>query len=143
MGQLRSGPMLGYNTMKEVVIWLQTVKPQKLILRFKEINGNNWEETIGESSVITANTAHLVASNLEPGTKYEYQIFIEGEKVFQSEFTTQVLWQHRTDPPDFSFAVGSCAYINQEKYDRPGQPYGGSYEIFETIASQKLILCFG
>ena len=35
------------------------------------------------------------------------------------------------DPPDLKIALGSCAFINEEKYDRPGDPYGGNYEIFE------------
>jgi alkaline phosphatase D len=41
------------------------------------------------------------------------------------------LW--RGDAPDFSFATGSCAYINEKKYDRPGDGYGGEYQIFENI----------
>ena len=49
--------------------------------------------------------------------------------------TTQVLWDYRMDPPPFSFVTGSCAYINEAKYDRPGKPYGGGYEIFESMAA--------
>ena len=33
---------------------------------------------------------------------------------------TQVLWDYRMDPPPFSFVTGSCAYINEAQYDRPG-----------------------
>ena len=39
--------------------------------------------------------------------------------------------------PDFRFVIGSCAYINDPPYDRPGEPYGGEYEIFEQIAAQR------
>ena len=39
------------------------------------------------------------------------------------------------DPPAFSFVTGSCAFINEAKYDRPGKPYGGGYEIFESMAA--------
>ncbi|MGB1636943.1 MAG: alkaline phosphatase D family protein, partial [Flavobacteriales bacterium] len=42
----------------------------------------------------------------------------------------------RTDPPAFKFVTGSCAYINEEAYDRPGRPYGGGYEIFESMAEE-------
>jgi alkaline phosphatase D len=45
------------------------------------------------------------------------------------------MWRFRTDPPDFRAAVGSCAYINDAPYDRPGEPYGGGYQIFRSIAA--------
>jgi alkaline phosphatase D len=47
------------------------------------------------------------------------------------------LWQWRTDPPEFSAAFGSCAYINDEPYDRPGKPYGSDYGIFTAIAEKQ------
>jgi hypothetical protein len=34
-------------------------------------------------------------------------------------------------------ATGSCAYINEAAYDRPGNPYGSEYEIFEAINESK------
>jgi alkaline phosphatase D len=47
------------------------------------------------------------------------------------------LWRWRGAPPDFRFVIGSCAYINDLPYDRPGEPYGGEYGIFEAIAQQR------
>lgn len=44
---------------------------------------------------------------------------------------------YRGDPPEFSVAVGSCAYVNEAYWDRPGKPYGDSLEIFQTIAAQQ------
>ena len=59
------------------------------------------------------------------------QTTVEGTRWFQ----TQVIWQRRADPPDFSLAFGSCAYINDPSVDSTtAPPYGGGYEIFETIA---------
>ena len=49
------------------------------------------------------------------------------------EFQTQELWKWRTDPPDVKFIVGSCSYINEPKFDRPGEPYGSNFEIFKSI----------
>jgi alkaline phosphatase D len=34
-------------------------------------------------------------------------------------------------------AVGSCAYVNEPEYDRPGTPYGAGYEIFTSIHRQR------
>jgi alkaline phosphatase D len=53
------------------------------------------------------------------------------------QFRTPPLWQWRTDPPDFTLLTGSCAYINEEAYDRPGKPYGDGYSIFETMAQMR------
>ncbi len=43
----------------------------------------------------------------------------------------------RTDPPDFSVLTGSCNFENEEAHDRAGTPYGGGYEIFDTLAKQE------
>ena len=41
------------------------------------------------------------------------------------------------DAPDFDFVAGSCFYINEEAYDRPGKPYGGDYQILDAIYRDK------
>ena len=60
-------------------------------------------------------------------------------------FTTQALWQFRNDPPEFSMALGSCTYVNEKPYDRPGRVYGGEYQIFTSIreANPDLMLWLG
>jgi alkaline phosphatase D len=85
-------------------------------------------------------TARLVADAVEPGKKYEYELYINNQKVsrpYPLEFQTQVLWAFRTDPPAIKFAAGSCFYVNDTPYDRPGKPYGSNYEIFTKIYEQK------
>jgi alkaline phosphatase D len=47
------------------------------------------------------------------------------------------MWRFRTDPPAIKFAIGSCAYINDPPFDRPGNPYGSGFEIFKTIAAAR------
>jgi alkaline phosphatase D len=37
----------------------------------------------------------------------------------------------------FSFLTGSCTYINNPEFDRPGKPYGQDSTIFETMAKEK------
>jgi alkaline phosphatase D len=83
--------------------------------------------------------ARFTISNLEPGNTYTYRLRINGEHVerpYPLRFQTQKLWQWRTDPPTFTMALGSCAYINEDVYDRPGAPYGGDYQIFRSIAAK-------
>jgi alkaline phosphatase D len=71
---------------------------------------------------------------------YQYELFINGQPVklsYTLKFQTRKLWQWREDPPDFNFVTGSCTYVNDPPYDRPGKPYGENYEIFTTIYKQQ------
>jgi len=135
---LKSGPMVGYSQMREVALWVQTTKPAKVKIAY-------WEEGKISNKIFTAEiqtekskafTAHLIADNVEPGRKYEYELYINDKLVrrnYPLRFQTQVLWQWRSDPPSFSFVTGSGAYINEPEYDRAGKPYGGEYEIYKNI----------
>ncbi len=134
---LQAGPMPGYSEMREVMLWVQTSKEAEVKIAY-------WEHKSGEkhfTEVVrtrkeTGFTAHLLADEVEPGKEYDYQLYINGKPLrlpYDCSFQTQALWQWRTDPPDFSFAIGSCSYINEEVYDRPGNSYGGDYHIFSSI----------
>jgi hypothetical protein len=101
------------------------------------------------SEVVETNEASdLIArfklSRLEFGTRYDYEIYLDGLRVPLApnpSFQSQAMWRWRTEPPPCRIAIGSCAYINDADYDRPvkagEQPYGGGYEIFQTIARQQ------
>jgi alkaline phosphatase D len=139
---IQAGPMVGYSEMREVMLWVQTKQPSRVQIRYHETTKT--EPIFLTAEVQTerelANTAHLVADQVEPGKKYEYELLVEGRKVtlpYPTTFQTQALWQYRTDPPAFRFAVGSCTYVNEPEVDRPGTPYGGGYEIFTAINAQK------
>ncbi|WP_128543983.1 alkaline phosphatase D family protein [Larkinella soli] len=140
--QLQSGPMLGYSDMREVLIWAQTVKPARVKVQYWEQGAParkfSTEEVL--TSAKTAHTAKLVADRLLPGKRYDYEVFIDGRKApvsYPLTFQSQPLWQWRTDPPAFRFALGSCTYISEEQFDRPGRAYGEGYEIFDAIVRQK------
>jgi alkaline phosphatase D len=80
---------------------------------------------------------YFTVGGLDFNTTYEYKIWINGKATAKAgEFTTKDLWQWRKQPPEFSFLTGSCAYVNQPVYDRPGKPYGGDSSIFETMARE-------
>ena len=84
--------------------------------------------------------AKIKASGLEMGTQYQYCVLINDKLVkrpYPCTFKTFELWQWRKDPPTIEFAIGSCTYISEESHDRPGNPYGGGYEIFKSISEKK------
>lgn len=150
---LQAGPMVGYGTHREVQLWVQTTRPADVQIRY-------WSRTtargdtaspavipdpdtsvtaVQRTTAAEGHIARFTVSALEPGNTYLYRLYLNGQRVqrpYPLRFQTQPLWQWRTDPPTITMAVGSCAYINDPPYDRPGEPYGGDERIFRTIAAK-------
>lgn len=138
---LQSGPMVGYSEMREVLLWVQTAAPARVKFSYADVQQPG--KSVFTSEVLTdtasAFTAKLPADRVEPGHRYRYQLYINGkavERPYPLEFQTQHLWQWREDPPPFKMVVGSCAYVNEPVYDRPGKPYGDAYQVFDSIYRQ-------
>ena len=143
--QLACQPMVGHVGLRDARIWVQTQAPcTASVVCWADSMGNApTEVTVVPERTLSADAAHTAifdVGGLEPGTAYRFQILVNGERAetgFDLElqrFTTQPLWQYRFDPPPFTMALGSCVFINEPKYDRPGKPYGGGYAIFDRIA---------
>ena len=139
--QIKSGPMLGYSEMKEVLVWVQTEKPADVSIQYWE----KGDKTIHKTDPIhtekaTANIARIIADEVTMGKKYEYEVLVNGKKMafeYALEFQTQDLWQYRHDPPAFSFIFGTCNYVNEEGTDRPGRGYGGADEVYAAMHAKK------
>ena len=143
--QMACQPMVGNVGLRDARIWLQTQAPCDAgIVCWADSMGNAPTAVhIADPKPLTrasANTAIFDLGGLAPGTTYRFQVLVDGERAetgFDADlqrFTTQPLWQYRFDPPPFTMAVGSCVFINEPAFDRPGKPYGGGYGIFESIA---------
>lgn len=136
---IQSGPMNGYSEMREALVWVQTTEACEVELVY-------WPDSLPSAKMRSepvntqkseAFTAKLIADAVEPGGRYGYSIYANGENQtpdLNLYFHTQELWQYRRDPPNFTIAAGSCAYINEPEYDRPGRGYGSNYRIFDKIA---------
>lgn len=140
--KLQSGPMLGYSEMRESLLWVQTKEEAKVKFVYwdKESPNKKYETKEVITRENKAFTVKLIADKVLPGKIYEYDLYIDSVKVnrpYPTTFKTPPLWQHRTDPPAFSVAIGSCAYVNEPEFDRPGKPYGGNYEIFTSIHNKR------
>lgn len=140
--EIIAGPMPGHSAMRAVRLWLMTDREASVQVKY-------WPESRPEASAMSqihrsrpgyAHTVEIDLVGLEPGTRYAYTVWLDGEEQpvrYRQQFRTQPLWQWRGDPPDFSFALGSCSHINQPAYDRPNEPYGGDYQIFDAIADKR------
>ena len=135
---INSGPMVGYSTMQEVLLWVQTEETANVHFEYYEINTPKVKFSTDKIETEKKNgyVAKLIADQVVPGKKYKYEVYINNYKIernYAMEFQTQELWKWRTDPPDVKFIIGSCSYINEPKFDRPGKPYGSNFEIFNSI----------
>ncbi|XDD50172.1 alkaline phosphatase [Leptospira sp. WS92.C1] len=139
---LVSGPIVGYSTLKEAMIWIQTDRKSSAILEYSEIL--NPQRTFYSEEIQTKSQtgfiAKLIAAKIEPGKKYRYDLLLDGKKVkakHTQTFQAQSFFTAGQNPPSFSFALGSCAYVNETEFDVPGKPYGGEYFIYNSILSKK------
>ena len=139
---INSGPMVGYSTMQEVLLWVQTEETANVHFEYYEINNPKVKFSTDKIETEKKNgyVAKLIADQVIPGKKYKYEVYINNYKIernYAMEFQTQELWKWRTNPPDVKFIIGSCSYINEPKFDRPGKPYGSNFEIFNSINKKK------
>lgn len=143
-GQARivAGPMLGYSTHTECAIWVQTLNANETSIQYRVLGSNApWQNEVNFNFVTSKNKPQaykFFLSDLEMGKTYEYQILLDGfvQKLpYPLQFKTQELWEWRKPAPDFSFLAGSCLYINDSAYDRPGVPYGKSTDILNAMAN--------
>lgn len=139
---LRSGPMVGYSEMTEVMLWVQTKQKAAVQFRVWPLERPAEKTTTDAISTRAAESfiARIPVSRLTPGTRYGYEVLVDGKvakRPYPLQFQTQTLWQWRTDPPAFTAAIGSCFYINEKAVDRPGNPYGSDEHIVTTIATAK------
>ena len=139
---LQSGPMPAYSTMMESAIFVQTTQAAEVYIEYHDINGNDTKSksSIYQTTAPESFCATIIAAPLEPGHTYTYDVYINGKKEEIDQplrFVSQPLFQWRTDPPNIKFATGSCAFINEVEYDRPGKSYGGGYKIFESIRAKQ------
>lgn len=139
---LQSGPMVGFSDMFETQLWVQTNASAKVQIYYwlKDYPEQKFQTKPITTQKEKAFTAHLIADEVTPGNMYEYQLRIDDQPVsldYPAYFQTQAHWQYRTEPPGFKVALGSCAYVNEPPYDRPGEPYGADYHIFSSIHAQR------
>ena len=129
--------MLGHIGQRNAEIWVHwPIEGETVSLQYSNPKSNGDEISF---SVLKEKKSSnkILLSSLQPNSTYSF--FLKS-KSFQTkiyEFTTQELWQWRKDAPDFSIAFGSCAYVNDTEFDRPGKPYGQSDSIFNVISAMK------
>lgn len=138
--RLHSGPMTGYPAQRSASIWMQTLGPAKISIAYWPVKQPHLQETSREflTSAKEFYTALITLDDLAPGAVYQTEIRLDGQALNSQglQIHTPELWQWRHPAPDFKILTGSCAYINDPKYDRPSKPYGGGYEIYDPMTAE-------
>lgn len=137
-----NGPLTGPPELMEITVWMQCHGPCQTYITYWPTTdpANTQRTTVQASDPERGHAMEFRLGPLLPGTEYRYAVAMNDGRTPPKDtlsFRTQTLWKHRTDPPPFKFAMGSCAYINEPAYDRPGRAYGGHYGIFDAIADQR------
>ena len=124
--------MLGPIDHHTAKIWVQTKASCTLTLQFKAEDAPKWRSQRIQTRKEDYFTYVFTLDSLLPGTDYIYKL---NEGVYS--FRTPVDWTFKQPPPAFTLAAGSCVYINDTPYDRPGKPYGQDPAIFQSIANDR------
>mgnify|MGYP002779673987 CR=1 len=138
--QVISGPMLGPVNLRDASVWVELEPGVKTARLQWSKKGSSVVQYADPAKPLSNrfNTVLFEVGGLEPATTYNYKVIVNGKATTAGgSFTTQDLWQWRKPAPDFSFLTGSCNYVNQPPYDRPGRPYGGDSSIYEPMAREK------
>lgn len=139
---LLSGPMIGYAELHNVLIWLE-VSPEvnSIVINYwvKNTPPINYRKSVYTGPLGNKfNTVRHELYGLDANTEFYYDIMLNNKKIefdYLLSFKTQPLLKNGSEYCEFSFLIGSCAYINDPSVDKPGKPFGQSPEIFETMAN--------
>ncbi len=140
---LHAGPMMGYPASRSGTVWLQTQGPAQVQIAY-HAEGDSARQLTTPVQTLAEDffTATLSLNNLKPGTRYHTQVLLDGTALPEPGpvVWTPELWRWRKPAPDFKVLTGSCAYINDAPYDRPGKAYGGGYEIYQAMTAEQAAL---
>jgi alkaline phosphatase D len=127
----------GFADLSSMTLWVQTDRAARIVVELHpEADPGKRRRVEGATRAEDDFAVALRLAGLDPGTRYRYTVTVDGKPAAEpGRFATQPLWQFRTDPPAFSVAFGSCFYLN-DRFDRPGPPWGAELQILDTIASQ-------
>lgn len=116
---LQSGPMPGYTQQHEVAIWLQTSKECKVRISYwdEDLPEQKYNTSTLETTKQEAFTAQFVATEVQPGREYRYEVYINNEKVniiHRLEFQTLPSTTQIDSSFTFKMALGSCFFTKED-----------------------------
>ncbi|HBB26753.1 MAG TPA: phosphodiesterase [Bacteroidetes bacterium] len=144
---LRSGPMVGHVDMRSASIFVQTLKPSQVTIRYTDsTSGKTYSTPVHRSTDDQGNCLTFHLDSVEPGRTYRYSVVVDGSEVrlaFPTVFRSRPIWKYRGKTiPNVTIALGSCHYVNELGYERldssgAEKGYGTPTEIFSSILARR------
>jgi alkaline phosphatase D len=139
--KLVSGPMLGYIEHKEALIWIQTNCAKNINIKYyplgKATEAQSKYLTLPQVDDCKRQISKIILKDLQPETNYNYLIEVDNKEVTQElSFKTPRARDYKTSK-DFSFLIGSCAFIKDPVYNAPWEHFEGDPKIYETMGNQE------
>lgn len=144
---LRSGPMLGHVDMRSASVFVQSLKPAAVAIRYVDSASNAaFTTSTVRTSDEHANCVTLQLDSVEPGRTYRYSVLVDGAEVrlpFPTVFRSRPIWKYRGKTiPNVTIALGSCHYVNEpgyERFDSTGgeKGYGNITDVFSSILTRR------
>jgi alkaline phosphatase D len=101
---LMGGPLLGKLSENGVVIWLRPSIAKPLVVKVTKSDGRD-EKSFKKDAVSPGVEQRIVLNGLTPGTKYEYEVYIDNQGIAKGSFTTAPVSGEKSI---FRLAFGSC-----------------------------------
>jgi alkaline phosphatase D len=133
--------MLGYVEHQTACIWLEPKENTKeIIIQYWPLGmiDKAEKEKIILSNNSKFNPTKIELNGLKINTEYEYKISVDGKfisTIYKLKTKRVYAKWSKTEPANFSVMIGSCLYLNDSIYDRPGTPYGKDPQILNSMAN--------
>ena len=133
--------MVGWVDMREARLWVQTTRAARVQFAYWDsaAPARRWTTEVATTSAATAHVVTLLADSVRPGRTYHYALRLDGREVarpYPLRFRTPpITGPGRDSVPTLRIAVGSCYYVPEAEYDRPGQSYGSNLRIMRAVAA--------
>ena len=139
---LRAGPVVLYAVPREAGVWLELAPGSTARLLYWKRGQPDQTRTSDPVTVFPAGdtTAVLQATDLEPGTPYEYAILLGEEPVllpFRTGWVTPPAMENRPSPPTFDFLALPGQHPPDPGLDPPHQTTGFSEDLLLFAADQR------
>jgi alkaline phosphatase D len=138
-----AGPMIGYVEHQSALIWVEVEpKVKSVCIEYWPLGSNADKSQQCFTGTLNQefNPVKIELNGLKINTAYQFQVIIDSKLADKRthQFKTKKVWARwsKNDPADFSVMIGSCTYLNDSIYDRPGKPYGQNPAIFNTMTKQ-------
>ncbi|MEA3364476.1 MAG: hypothetical protein U9Q79_02450 [Candidatus Hydrogenedentes bacterium] len=101
------GPLLGSVTSNSAKVWIRTLKPADVEVRFT-IKGEERSYGPVRSSAESDLSAVVSVTNLEPATRYPYRVLVDGDPITIPEHAAIVTAPPGSETGKVRIAFGSC-----------------------------------